>query len=63
MKKIFSFLYWSKWTDLSVFYFGGDTYLCQGRANEITNKRKFRVAKIADGAGNGITLKTFKNEN
>lgn len=36
---------WSKWTDISVFTFGHDGYLLQGKVNRISNAKRFRITE------------------
>jgi len=43
---LFTFLYWSKWVDISAFNYGGQSWLLQGKTNSKTNSKKFKITKI-----------------
>lgn len=36
---------WSKWVDIDTFSFGGDAYLLQGKVNNNSNAKRFRVTR------------------
>ena len=37
------FFPWSKWTDVTLFGFGNEQYLLQGRVNKLTGRKQFAV--------------------
>lgn len=49
---IFIYLYdklinsWSKWVDICVFNYYGQSWLLQGKMNSKTNSKKFKITKI-----------------
>jgi|LakMenEpi03Aug12_release.lakeMendotaPanAssembly.Ray.scaffolds.fasta_scaffold2760367_1 hypothetical protein len=43
---LFSFLGWSRWTDITTFSYGYDSYLLQGKLNKRTNSKKFKITSI-----------------
>lgn len=37
---------WSKWQDVTLFGYGGDQYLLQGRIHRITGRKQFAVRSM-----------------